>query len=75
MKPYFATTSESIKARYQVGVYPTVILFVNGQEQQRWVMVYDLDQYRSSFKDVLAAQGKSPAGRGAPAASARKPGS
>lgn len=60
MKPYFAVTSEQIQKTYDVHTFPTVILLVNGQERQRWVLDYDLDHYRSALNEVLAAETPQP---------------
>jgi thioredoxin 1 len=52
MKPYFVVTSREVKKRYHVAFYPTVILFVNGQEKDRWVLGYHLAAYRKALDEV-----------------------
>ncbi|MBE3098074.1 MAG: hypothetical protein IMZ44_13230 [Planctomycetes bacterium] len=52
MKPYFVVTSREVKKRYHVAFYPTVILFVNGQEKDRWVLGYNLAAYRKALDEV-----------------------
>ena len=53
MKPYFALTSEKLKDEYNITVFPTVLLFQNGQLKQRWDMVYGLGEYRKGLDAVL----------------------
>ncbi len=54
MKPYFAVTSAPVKEQYDIRFYPTVVLFVDGQEQERWALHYDIDDYRRSLDQALA---------------------
>jgi hypothetical protein len=56
MKAYFVITSEELRQQYQITAVPTVILFVRGREQQRWVMEYDLDEYRRGLNSALRAE-------------------
>ncbi len=53
MTSYFALTSEEIQAKYNIGGFPTVILFVGGQERHRWVMDYDLNHYRAVLNGLV----------------------
>lgn len=46
-------TNWEIRSKYDIGWYPTVILFVNGRERQRWVMHYDVKSYRKALEEVL----------------------
>jgi thioredoxin 1 len=39
--------------RYRIGLYPTVLLFVNGKEKKRWVLNYSGDAYRTVLDEVL----------------------
>lgn len=54
MKPYFVLTSEQLKNQYNITMFPTVLLFSNGQLKQRWDMVYDLNEYRRGMDAVLS---------------------
>jgi thioredoxin 1 len=54
MKPYFAVTSAPVKEQYDIRFYPTVVLFVDGQEQERWALHYDIKDYRRSLDAALA---------------------
>jgi thiol-disulfide isomerase/thioredoxin len=54
MKPYFVVTAREIKQRYHIAYYPTVILFVGGQERKRWTLNYRLASYRKALDKVLA---------------------
>ena len=64
---YFALTSQEVQAKYNITAFPTVILFVGGQERYRWVMKYDLDNYRTVLNAIVAGV---PAGN--PAQSSRQ---
>jgi len=39
--------------RYRVAYYPTVILFINGKEKNRWVVDYNVDHYRTVLEEVV----------------------
>jgi hypothetical protein len=65
---YFALTSQDIENRYNITTFPTVILFVGGQERYRWVMKYDLNNYRSVLNAIVAGP---PAGNPAPSPARR----
>jgi len=54
MKPYFVVTAREVRQRYHIAYYPTVILFVGGQERKRWVLRYNLAAYRKALNKVLA---------------------
>jgi len=54
MKPYFVVTSREVKQRYRIAYYPTVILFVVGEERKRWTLNYRLASYRKALDKVLA---------------------
>jgi thioredoxin 1 len=41
--------------RYHIGLFPTVLLFVNGKEKKRWAVNYSRDAYRQVLEDVLGA--------------------
>ena len=54
MKPYFAVTSDELKQRYDISLYPTVILFVSGQEKKRWALNYSISAYRKALDAAIA---------------------
>jgi thioredoxin 1 len=56
ISPFFQVTSEELKARYDIFYIPTVILFINGQEQKRWPLNFMIDDYRKVLDEVLARQ-------------------
>jgi thioredoxin 1 len=56
MQPYFAVTSPELKGKYGISSFPTVILFVNGQETWRFLRDYDLDDYRKAMNEALGVQ-------------------
>jgi thiol-disulfide isomerase/thioredoxin len=53
----FEVTSPELKDRYGVVFVPHVVLTVNGQEKQHWVMDYNIDDYRKALNEAL---GKTP---------------
>ena len=54
MKPYFVVTCREVKRQYHIAYYPTVILFVSGEERKRWTLNYRLASYRKALDKVLA---------------------
>jgi len=61
MTPIFVVTSQEMKETYEVSVFPTVLLFVDGNVRARWVMNYDLDTYRPILDQFTREKEKSPA--------------
>jgi thioredoxin 1 len=53
MTPFFQTTSEAIKQRYNIIGIPTAVLFVHGKEVKRWPLYYLFDDYRKTLDEVL----------------------
>jgi thioredoxin 1 len=53
MKFHFAVTAPQLKDRYEIAMMPTVILFVKGKEQTRWVMNYTIGDYRKELDKVV----------------------
>ena len=45
-------TSEALWKRYRIGLYPTVILFVDGRARKRWVVDYNADHYRKVLDET-----------------------
>jgi len=54
MTAAFQVPSPAIKVRYDIRFFPTVILFVDGQEYKRWILEYGIDNYRKVLDEVLA---------------------
>ena len=48
----FGVTSQEVKDRYDVILVPHVVLLVNGKEQARWIMEYNIDSYRKILDGV-----------------------
>jgi thioredoxin 1 len=46
-------TNWELRTKYDIHWYPTVVLFVNGREKQRWVAQYDVGSYRRALDEVL----------------------
>ena len=53
MKPYFAITCREVQKQHRIAYYPTVVLFVNGEEKNRWIMDYSIDHYREVLNEVV----------------------
>ena len=46
-----------LRRRYRIApLFPTVILFVGGQERRRWILNYSLRSYRRVLDEVTAAR-------------------
>ena len=60
----FGVDAPEIKEAYDITFFPTVLLFVKGQERHRWVMHYSKADYRKALEEVAgaAAGTKPPAG-------------
>jgi thiol-disulfide isomerase/thioredoxin len=54
MNIFWTVTNPELKSKYDIAVYPTVVLFVNGQEKRRWVMHYDIRSYRKALDEALS---------------------
>jgi len=61
--PYFAVTSKEIQQRYNIVLFPTVILFDHHQEVKRWVTPHEESEYRQAMDEALRAASQ-PAGAG-----------
>ena len=46
--------SQELKETYDIQAFPTVILFVDGRVFERWVMKYDINDYRRGIDEALA---------------------
>jgi thioredoxin 1 len=52
MRPYFAVTCPEIQKRHRIAYYPTIVLFIKGEEKQRWILDYGIDHYRQVLDEV-----------------------
>jgi thioredoxin 1 len=55
MKPYFAITCPEIQKRHRIAYFPTIVLFVKGEEKNRWILDYGIDHYREVLNEVVSA--------------------
>lgn len=55
MKPYVAITCREVQKQHRIAYYPTVILFVNGEEKNRWILDYSIDRYREVLNEVVGS--------------------
>ena len=58
MNPVFIVRAPSLRERYGTWFYPTVILFVDGQERKRWVAGYGINDYRRELDKVAPPPAK-----------------
>jgi thioredoxin 1 len=58
MDESFTPTCPEVKNKYKLDWVPTEVLFVNGQEKQRWVFNHLKDEFREPINDVLLEQGR-----------------
>jgi len=56
---FFQPYSPAIKNAYKLDWVPTAILFIDGQERQRWNNVYIVDSYRDALTEVVGPPEKS----------------
>lgn len=54
MSPLFIYTSKEIRDEYDVNLTPTVLLFVKGQEKQRWLSDYNINDYRKALDEYCS---------------------
>lgn len=54
MTAFFGVPSPQIKHRYDIAFFPTAVLFVNGEVKKRWIMRYNLDNYRQELNKYVA---------------------
>lgn len=52
MAAYFADLAPEVRSQYDITYFPTVVLFVDGKEYERWVLHYDIDDYRAVLDEV-----------------------
>jgi thioredoxin 1 len=51
--PFFGITNEYMKKEYRVAYYPTVVLFIDGKEKKRFVLVLNEDQCRQTLEELV----------------------
>jgi len=69
MRFWLEITSISLWKQYRIGLYPTVVLFVDGQEKKRWAVDYFPDNYRKVLTKIVGA----PVPKKAPVESSKPP--
>jgi thioredoxin 1 len=71
MTAFFGVRAPRVKEVYDISFFPTVILFLDGEERKRWVMKYSKAEYRAALEEAAAAWAKqraaAPAGPALPA--------
>jgi hypothetical protein len=57
-----ADRAPSLRSRYRIGAYPTVLLFSGGREIRRWEGVHPSSAYRAAIDAAIAATGRASEG-------------
>lgn len=52
----FIVRNKELREKYDVSVYPTAVLIVNGEVKKKWVAHYNKRDFRKAIDDVLAAR-------------------
>lgn len=65
MTAFFRIPSRRLKQKYDIAFFPTVILFVNGQERRRWIMRYAIEVYRKELDQCVSPETTQTASAGA----------
>jgi len=53
LNAFFQHYSPTISETFKLQLVPTAVLFVNGQERQRWFMDYNHDTYRTALTELV----------------------
>jgi len=53
MRGYFAISCPELQKRHRIAYYPTIILFLKGEEKQRWVIEYGIERYRQVLNEIV----------------------
>ena len=53
MRAYFAVSCPEVQKKQRIAYYPTVILYVKGEEKKRWIIEYGIEKYRDVLKEVV----------------------
>jgi len=51
----FIPNNAELRDRYEVAIYPTVVLFMNGLEKHRWVAEFGKAAYRKVLDEAIAS--------------------
>jgi thioredoxin 1 len=53
MRSYFAVSCPEVQKKQRIAYYPTVVLYVKGEEKKRWIIDYGIEKYRDVLKEVV----------------------
>ena len=53
MRAYFAVSCPEVQKKQRIAYYPTVILYVRGEEKKRWIIDYGIERYREVLMEVV----------------------
>ena len=53
MRAYFAVSCPEVQKKQRIAYYPTVVLYVKGEEKKRWIIEYGIEKYRDVLKEVV----------------------
>ncbi len=58
MNLMFLSPFPEVKAKYEIGFVPVVILFQDGQEKQRWTVDYSMEKYEKALTALVGPPDK-----------------
>ena len=53
MRGYFAISCPELQKRHRIAYYPTIVLFVKGEEKHRWILEYGIEHYRPVLNEIV----------------------
>jgi thioredoxin 1 len=53
MRAYFTVSCPEVQKKQRIAYYPTVILYVKGEEKKRWIIEYGIDSYRTVLNETV----------------------
>jgi hypothetical protein len=53
MRAYFAVSCPEVRKKQRIAYYPTVVLYVKGEEKKRWIIEYGIDNYRTVLNETV----------------------
>jgi thioredoxin 1 len=53
MRGYFVVSCPEVQKKQRIAYYPTVVLYVKGEEKKRWIIEYGIDNYRTVLNETV----------------------
>ena len=73
MNLMFLSPFPEVKAKYEIGFVPVVILFQDGQEKKRWTIEYSLAKYEKALTELVGPPDGKPGAATQPASQPAEP--